>query len=274
MNLLEQQLGRQLFHRDRKGFHLTPAGMEFIPYCEEVEAATLAVDRWRDGQGDCRTVRISAGSWTSMHLARNVHDIWRPEDRFRIEFVTSEERIDIGRRAADIGLRNRRPEQDRLAGRKIGSVAFARYRHISADRTDGGQGWIAVGGDPATTPSAQWVAAHHAEEIAVVANSPFCALELARSGTGAVVLPCFVGDLVSELTRVGEPIADLQHDQWLVAHHEERHSPAVRSVINRIVALMKRDRQLMAGRQGKNSGPGVTKTSATNSDSSEGIPPA
>ncbi len=274
MNLLEHQLGQKLFIRDKKGFHLTQTGAEFVVHCEEVEAATLAIDRWRDGQRETRAVRISAGSWTSMHLARNLNDIWRPEDPFRIEFVTSEERIDIGRRAADIGIRNRRPEEDRLAGRKIGSVAFAMYRNVSVNNTRGDQGWIAIGGNLATTPSAQWVAAHHAASIAVVANSPHCALELALSGAGSVVLPCFIGDPVLGLSRIGEPITKLQHDQWLVAHHEERHSPVMRTVINRIVSLIKRDRQLMTGIQGKNSGPGVTNTSATKSDSSEGIPPA
>lgn len=274
MNLLEHQLGQRLFDRDKKGFHLTQAGAEFIAHCEEVEAATLAIDRWRDGRQKARTVRISAGSWTSMHLARNLSDIWRPEDPFRIEFATSEERIDIGRRAADIGIRNRRPKEDRLAGRKISSIAFAAYRKSSLVKVNIDPGWIAVGSVSVQTPSARWVAANHANRIVSIANSPNCALELARSGAGNVVLPCFIGDTEDELARVGETLDELCHDQWLVAHREERNDSAIRTTINRIVLLMKRDRQLMTGTQGKKSGPFVTNTSATKSDSSAGIPPA
>lgn len=274
MNLLELQFGQKLFNRDKKGFHLTQAGAEFVVHCEDVEAATLAIDRWRDGRQETRTVRVSAGSWTSMHLARNLGDIWSPQDPFRIEFVTSEKKIDIGRRAADIGIRNRRPEQDRLAGRKIGSVGFAAYRKSSLFEADIDPGWIAIGGVPVQTPSAHWVAANHADRIICIANSPHCALELARSGTGTVVLPCFIGDTERDLTRVGGEIHELRHDQWLVAHREERHDSAIRTTINRIVSLMKRNQQLLAGIQGKNSGPGVTNTSATKSDSSAGIPPA
>lgn len=250
MNRLEQQLGHKLFARDKKGFHLTATGKKFVAYCEDVEAATFVIDRWRDGMLESRSVRISAGSWTSLHLARNHVDLWQPGDTFKIEFVTSEDSIDIGRRAADIGIRNRRPDQNRLAGRKISSVAFAAYRKTVLVENEIDPGWIAIGSGSVQTPSAQWVAANHANRIVCVANSPPCALELARSGAGSVVLPCFVGDTEPGIARIGEPIAELQHDQWLVAHRDERHDRSIRTAINRIVALMKRDRGLIAGLAG------------------------
>ncbi len=40
-----------------------------------------------------------------------------------MEFVTTTDRVDIGRRAADIGIRSERPTEQWLAGRQSGKVA-------------------------------------------------------------------------------------------------------------------------------------------------------
>jgi hypothetical protein len=42
-------------------------------------------------------------------------------------------------------------------------------------------------------------------------------------------------------------IPELETDQWLVCHHEERHVPAVRAVTERIAALMHESGPLFRG---------------------------
>ncbi|MNL88865.1 hypothetical protein D3C87_2188510 [compost metagenome] len=42
-------------------------------------------------------------------------------------------------------------------------------------------------------------------------------------------------------------IPELETDQWLVCHHEERHTPAVRAVTERIAALMHENAALFRG---------------------------
>jgi DNA-binding transcriptional LysR family regulator len=68
-----------------------------------------------------------------------------------------------------------------------------------------------------------------------------------RRGAGVAVLPCFVGDSEADLTRIGGAIADLQEPQWLVLNDQERHQSAVRTVIDRLVALLLEHRALFAG---------------------------
>ncbi len=124
---LERQVGEPLFVRSQTGYRLTPAGDELLLRAEEVEAAMLSLKRWKDGAIGERVVRVSAGPHTSAFLARNIGAIWTAADRFGLELVTANQKVDIGRRNADIGIRNQRPTEQWLAGRLIGRVAYALY---------------------------------------------------------------------------------------------------------------------------------------------------
>lgn len=74
------------------------------------------------------------------------------------------------------------------------------------------------------------------------------------AGAGMSVFPCFVGDSDPRLVRIGE----LETEQWLVSHHEERHDPDVRTRSQRIAALLQSHGPLFAGdRPAPQAGPGV-----------------
>ena len=252
---LEQALGRTLFVRKASGFDLTDAGRELRAHAEGVEAAVLDIERWAATGIADRTVRVSAGSWTSRFLARHVADLWSERDRFRLAFVAADRRLDIARREADIGIRNRRPEETRLAGRRIGAVAFAPY---AADPpkvgSDAGEpAWIGLK-DGFETPSAQWVRLRHGARIAIEAGTPRLVLDLLQAGVGQAVLPCFVGDAEPGLRRAGPPIEALRHEQWLVMHDDDRHDPAIRTVARRIVRLVTAKGPLFSGRSSEDDG--------------------
>ena len=72
--------------------------------------------------------------------------------------------------------------------------------------------------------------------------------ELVASGAGLSVFPCFAGDSDERLVRiVAAPIAELETEQWLVSHHEERHAREVRTVLDRLAKLLKAHAPLFAG---------------------------
>ena len=87
ITVLEQQLGQPLFVRSQTGYRLTPAGEDLLERAEDVEAAMLSLKRWKEGTRGERTVRVSAGPWTSAFVASQVENIWTVEDRFGIELV-------------------------------------------------------------------------------------------------------------------------------------------------------------------------------------------
>jgi len=246
---LERVMGEPLFVRSQTGYGLTQAGEDLLARAEEVEAAILSLRRWKEGNIGSRVVRVSAGPWTSAFVASHIGEIWTVSDRFGLEFVTANQKIDIGRRNADLGLRNERPTEQWLVRRQIGKAAFAIYSGVNLINGIKAGLFVGVTGDSGHTHSSRWIQAHHGDRIGVRGNDPMSVRELVAAGAGLSVLPCFLADTDPRLIRVASPIPELETDLWLVSHHEERHTQAVRIVADRLEALMLGAAPLLRGEQ-------------------------
>lgn len=247
---LEHEIGEPLFVRSQSGYALTAAGEDLLERAEEVEEAMTALNRWREGAAGERVVRVSAGTWTSAFLSQHIGELWSVGEGIRIELVTANEKVDIGRRAADLGIRAARPTEPNLAGRQVGKVAHAIYAGRNLINGVKAGMFVGVTGDGGVTASARWLQAHHGDRIGVRGNDPQSVKELVAAGAGLSVFPCFAGDSDPRLVRVAPPIPELLQEQWLVAHHEERHDRAVRKVADRIAALLKAHGPLFRGEIG------------------------
>ncbi|KKB13722.1 hypothetical protein VE25_00385 [Devosia geojensis] len=244
---LENQVGEPLFTRSQTGYRLTQAGEELLKRAEDVEAAMLSLTRWKEGALGERLVRVSAGPWTSWFLSRNIGKLWQAGEGIGIELVTAAQRVDIGRRNADIGIRNARPTEQWLAGRQIGKVAYGLYSGRQLINGIAAGLFVGVVGESADTPSARWLQAHHGDRIGVRGNDAMSVRELVASGAGLSVFPCFAADSDPRLSRVAPIITELTSEQWLVTHHEGRHTREVRIVADRIAALMRESAALFRG---------------------------
>ena len=233
MTALEAQLGRRLFHHGRAGYRITSDGRALLGMAERMEAAAAEIRGWQDAQAGPVRVRVSAGTWTALHLAESLPHYWNPHEIWMPEFLHSNLEMDIARREIDLGIRNRRPDKPWLAGRRTGTVRYAVYAR-SSDTT----GWIGTTGEAAATPSADWVRARHGSNIVTTANDPRVALALAQAGAGRVVLPTFAGASRTNLVQIGPAIAELTSEEWLVSHHEGRHEPPVRAALDAIGAFL------------------------------------
>lgn len=225
---LERRLGQDLFHRNPRGYDLTDQGKAFLAKVVAIENGLLPVITTH-AEAKAPLVKVSAGTWVTKVLCENLSSLV-PADTARIRFIAAEEILDIGRREALVGIRNHRPEDPWLAGRKIGTVKFATYAKNSNSRC-----WIHVLG---TTPSARWVARKSKTERTIEVTNPRNAIDLALTGAGQIVLPTFIGEATAGLNRLSDPIEELEHEQWQVMHHEDRYLPEVREVIDRIYELL------------------------------------
>lgn len=227
---LERRLGSDLFQRMARGYALTEDGQHLLEKATRLETLILPISEV-DPEQAAPVVKVSAGSWVTHLLCAHVAEI-AGSDRIRLRFTASDDVADIGRREALIGIRNHRPEGLGLAGRKVTRIRFAVYATSKNVET-----WARV---IATTPSAKWVqeAARTADTIEV--TSPRNALDLALVGTARVVLPTFIGRQFETLKQVSPLIEELQHEQWLVTHHEDRFVPEVRKVIDRMYLILRR----------------------------------
>lgn len=233
MTRLEQAFGRRLFLRGPSGYALTSEGRDLAEHAMPLKSAAAGIGRWRDEGRTVARVRITAGTWTSWFIARNIRRVWSEEASWAPDLLASNLPLDIARRQADIGVRNRRPEQDWLAGRRTARIENAEYG-TAPEIT----GYIALAQDGASTPTARWVRANRADRIVMLASDTRLAVDLALAGIGRIVLPCFAGESVPGLQRLSPRIEELAHDEWLVTHHEARHDPPIRAALNALGDLL------------------------------------
>jgi DNA-binding transcriptional LysR family regulator len=251
MTALEQRIAQRLFVRRQTGYTLTDAGQALYAHALDMEAVATGIERWREGNAPRRIVRISAGSWTSRFLAAHVDALWHSEPAIGIEIATAHQRVDILRRQADIGVRTLPPDEPRIAGRRMNKVAHAIYRGIGAPDD---LPWILLSGDAGVIAPARWASRHHASHAAIVVSDPRTIPDCLRRGVAQAVIPCFAGDVEPGIERVGEPIGEIEEQQWLALNEQSRREPAVRSVIDRLVALLEANQALFLGERPASSG--------------------
>jgi len=205
MLALERRLGRDLFRRMARGYTLTDEGLDLLAKAVALESRIRPVIEI-DPEQALPMVKVSAGTWVTHLLCEKAHEIIGP-DRIRLRFIAANEVVDIGRREALIGIRNHRPDEIGLAGRRIARISFAVYAVHEDVKT-----WVRIIG---TTPSARWVQKTTHTTRAIEVTSPRNALDLALAGTARVVLPTFIGNRFGVLKQVSPFIKELEHDQWL-----------------------------------------------------------
>ena len=101
--------------------------------------------------------------------------------------------------------------------------------------------------DISFAPSEKWVFQNHESQIYTWTPGHDLLHRLVRQGAGRGVMPVFVGDADPTIVREGEIIDTLDHDLWIVANADDRHRPEVRSVIDRLSDILKRNEKRFGG---------------------------
>ncbi|PTX54253.1 LysR family transcriptional regulator [Litoreibacter ponti] len=232
MLALERALGRELFARHDRGYALTDEGRAMRDELAEVETRITQITA-RPAAETLPLVKISAGSWTVLHLLDLLDALTGTPPDLRLRFAAAEAALDIAHREVVIGIRNQRPREASLAGRKTARNEFAPYALKGAEDRP----WVKVLAD---TPSARWLDARVGRDAIFEVTAPRNSLDIVRAGRGKALLPTFIGDREPGLVRVGDTVPELAHDQWVVTHHDDRHLPEVRRVLTRLYAALAR----------------------------------
>ena len=235
---LENALEIRLFERGPRGYSLTEAGRDLLVLAEDMEAAGRSIETWQTNKTAVPRIRISAGAWTLQLLLSHADSIMAPDGAWLPDFLADHRRRDIARREVDIGIRSKRPEEPWLAGQRVGKVEFAVFaaKGATAEKTSG---WIGLTGDESLTATARWISANHGSDVSITVNRSLFALPLVLQGKGRFLLPCFIGDAFASLERIGDPVKELQTEQWVVVHEAERHHQPLRGAIDTLSRFLK-----------------------------------
>jgi len=222
---------------------------------QHMQQVVQDVEHWRDSLTLQSSVKVAAGDWTSMFIAKSLKGVLKQIDPIRIELLSGSARLDLGRREACLGIRNARPKTPGLAGQRIARVEFAIYvaNHSFLGRLNVDAlntltyAWVTLSSKLNAVPSTLWLTQRLQAPITVEFSSSLALLEGVKLGVGCAVLPCFIGDAQESLHRVSDIIPELGHDQWLVCHAEDRDNTAINTVKEAIAELIRSEQALFSG---------------------------
>jgi DNA-binding transcriptional LysR family regulator len=250
MLALERATGRALFVRARTGYELAPDGQILLNRVRAMHEAARDIVDWREMVHSMPIVRLLSDSTLSCFTAVSLRHLWTPQDAFRVCFKTSEAAVDLTHRDADIGLSAERPQMGNVAIRRSVAVAYAPYCAQGFDYRDHCN-WVSLGTDVANQPWMRWAFEQPGRYITNWVNSARMMFDLVKAGAGIGVMPCFIGDGDPAFVRAGKVIEELGHHIWIVLHDDEREREAVRTVADRLSALLAANASLFSGSNGR-----------------------
>jgi DNA-binding transcriptional LysR family regulator len=256
LDALEARLRVRLFERARTSYRLTIEGELMAEAAQRMEAEALAAHRRVLGR-DLRlsgTIRVSTTDMLGLHLLPPLlREFPQRYPEIEIELSINNRLIDLTRRDADVAIRAADQAPDHLVGRRICKTASAAYaeraylKRAGRQRALADHEWLALDDSMAHAPQARWLR----EQVPQArCHCRFDSLEAllqgVRAGLGAGVLPCFVGDADSGLTRLTPPAFAGEFGIWVLTHPDLRRSARIRAFVNEIGALIAgRERQLL-----------------------------
>ncbi len=248
---LEEDLGVVLFERVGRGLTLTPTGLALIEHVREMAEAALRFSRVATGQSlslDGRVCISASGVISAHYLPDPVMAIRRAHPGIEIEILGTNEVSDLGRREADIAIRNFRPKDADLVARKVRDGVG--YLYATPE-------YLASIGDPTTADDlsrADFIAFDGSDVLMnglnamglrlTKANFPYASANqhvqwaLITRGAGVGVMMAEIGDADPRVTRVLPDVIRFPVPMWLTSHREVRTSRRVRVVFDMLAEAL------------------------------------
>jgi DNA-binding transcriptional LysR family regulator len=248
---LENRVGSKLLDRSLNGVRLTPAAATALQDIQVMEQAATRAERTLFGSDQKLegSVRVTATEGLATYYLTPLLSEFRSRfPNIRVEIITSNDVLDLGRREADIAIRYARPLDPNLVGVEVGTLRFAFACAQEYAARDGlpnsleGLGRFAlIDYNPYQTMPAWRSLLSMDPPIAYRSNSAAAMLGAIHSGMGIGLVARFPRAVYSDLATL-----DLRMDcalpVWLVSHLETNRAARVQAMWNFLKERFRRDR--------------------------------
>jgi DNA-binding transcriptional LysR family regulator len=242
---LEKELGLQLVDRRVRAYGLTPSGQRICDLAARVETAIGDVERL--AQSITRTpqgpVRVSGPPALITHfVAPRLLKLQTQYPDLRIELIGEVREASLSRREADIALRLVRPREDALVARKLTKMTYGLYGSTEYLSGRLPENWDFLGLDQSRDhlPQQKWLRTiSGSRDFALRANDMTALLGAVRAGLGLAVLPQTLARRDKTLRQVTTSTPAPTRDLWLAFHRDVRRIPAIRAVIDHLIAIVR-----------------------------------
>jgi DNA-binding transcriptional LysR family regulator len=246
MRALEETLGVALWRRTPNRIDLTEAGRAVLEAASPMAEAAGAVPKIAAAfrPDPAAPVRITATMSATLFLSRHAVELALATRPTEIAYLPTRRRLDLAGGEAEIALRMRNlPDEEDLVGRRLGCMAFAIYA-----RTPDPSAIIVPPEDPNLSRQAAFITGFAEGRIvaARIGDLPI-RYQATRTGLGAAVLPCWLGDADPDLVRVSEPPEAMKEDVYLVMHRRSRSRDPVTRVAAALTELFRRQQPALLG---------------------------
>jgi len=245
--LLEEALGVSLFLRGPRGLTPTAAGERLVKVAERMrEAASWVPELMAAGHdpvsGVVRVTAPEAGLATGW-LPKVLLPLRTLHPGLLVEISVDNRLVELGKREADIAIRNQRPRDAALTARAVGTYAWYLYaapdylatRPPAADLADLRHHDLLLYETPSDSRQARWLSQRRLlERVVLRSNSVDALAQAARVGYGVAMLPAFVADPDAALRRLFADRPITKMPMWLVTHAELKRSPRVQAVFRHL----------------------------------------
>jgi DNA-binding transcriptional LysR family regulator len=235
---LERELKSPLFHRHTRGLILTEQGEMLFQAAREM---TQRLERTRSQLSETRErpsgeLKVTAtrglgGHWLAPRLAEFMDQY--PD--IRVELILTDEELDLSMREADVAVRLRQPTQPDLIQRRLFTVHFHAYaapayikrfgEPAALDELDKHRILSFGGSFPSYLLAVHWLGTAGRDPkdprpVQLVVNNITALKAAAESGAGVAVLPDYLVETGSPLTRVLRDAEMPTLDSYLVYPEE------------------------------------------------------
>jgi DNA-binding transcriptional LysR family regulator len=250
---LEQALGSTLFLRGSQGYTLTAAGEITVEGARQMEQAALALQRQVQGtdhrlQGQVRVACTETLAMDVVIPAMARLSSRHPELEVHLEGSTR--LLSLSKRETDIAIRNVKPENPDLIGRRLTTWAvglFASSAYLARrGEPEPGSGFaghqLVIYTPYLQRPGGPTLAGEpiHNGQLVAALNSSLFVRRCVELGMGLGELPVVPAERAGLVRLWPERTSSQGYDLWLVTHADLRHSARVRAVIDAITEAFER----------------------------------
>lgn len=256
----EAALGVRLFTRTTTGFVLTADADRLLQPMRQVEDAVLALERTAEAQDErlAGAVRVTSPETLGVsYLAPRLAAFGLANPGLTIELMPAGEVLDLGRREAELAVRNFRSKHESLVVRRAGEVKYGLYaahaylaQHPFKNRDALGKHAILGAPEPGAIETVWLRRLSPRAQPSFVSTSSLALLAAARASAGIAVLPRYLADgdpALRHIAMADEPSEPI----WLTVHRDLRAVPRVRALLDFLAATLAQDAPLLLGMPGK-----------------------
>ncbi len=254
---LEETLGVRLFDQTPDGFVATPAGGEIVEAAARLEEQVLlAKGRVLGRDADLEGVlRVSTLGFVYEGFMDVFTSFMSRYPRVQMTLIVDTRELSLVRREADVVIRLSNTPDDRLVGKRVGTMEFAPYARRELLERCGGvdtplqrMPWI-TGDERGERWLERWLEAHAPGARPVMRVDDYFALRASiRRGVGVSFLPCFEAIDDPELVCVGPRLDAEARGLWALTLPELRTNSRVRAFMDHVYEAFAHQRDRLAGR--------------------------